>query len=275
MSDDGPTEDGVRRIVLVRERPVAYVPGSWGGSLQAVERGYFPVSETGFRSCTGYWGRQDIPDSELVPYAESVAAEQDRRRADLLKLLRETNRPMDGPIANYIHTSSVYEKAIQHGLFAEDRQRAALWSGAHRLLCRVEDDPRFQPRPDARHPAWNDGHCEMARRGARQLKQALQSWAAGDFSVEPPARMVGASAYFELPPKPEGEPRIDLGGYTREMDLEMSNLAPALRRHRKAEAEADDAAQPPNPGIQLGLFDAPTVATRPAAANEPRPRLAP
>ena len=66
------------RVFTVRGRPVGFNATRWGGELVAVERGYFPVSPTGYRSCTGFVGREDIPADVLTEFMESVAKEQDR-----------------------------------------------------------------------------------------------------------------------------------------------------------------------------------------------------
>ena len=43
------SEETVARVFTVRSRPVGFVAGCYP-SLVAVERGYFPISQTGYRS---------------------------------------------------------------------------------------------------------------------------------------------------------------------------------------------------------------------------------
>src|SRR5258707_8925667 len=106
----------VTHVFPVCGRPVGFQPSSWGGALVAVERGYFPVSSTGFWSIS--CGVQ-LENGAISPtYLESLAVNQDREPEALLKRLREAVKPVGDPIGNYIHVSLAYEKAVQEGFFA-------------------------------------------------------------------------------------------------------------------------------------------------------------
>lgn len=253
MSNLADEREKPAEILTIRERPVGFVPGRWGGAFVAVERGYFPVSSTGYRSCTGWMGRTDIPAEEKREFLKRLAEDQDRDRAALLKDLRMADRLVGDPISNYIQASMAYERAIEHGLFATDRQRAALWTGAHRLLCLVTENKAFQPAEDGVHVAWNAEQCAKSLAYARELRRLLGQWAAGDMREAPPVRMIGAHGYFELPEKPGGEPRIELGGYTAEFGLSVATHvmgAPVVRREPVELPKARSADE-----IQLGLFE--------------------
>lgn len=264
MSDAG--EEKVTRVFTVRDRPVGYQPGRWGGALVAVERGEFPISPTGFRSLSGA-GESAV----TLAFLESLADAHARERRELLQRLQEAQKPVGDPIYNYIHISGAYEQAIQYGFFATDRERTALWSGAHQLLCRVDSDRRFQPAPDNVHVAWKQEHCDAALTRAREFKTLLARLAAGELPKELPMRLLGANAYLQLPERPGGEPKVELGGFTAGMALELPLNAPQRRANRRAEGSVRSAATP-SEGTQLGLF-APTVATKFVHRDAPRPRI--
>ncbi len=255
-------EAKVSEIYTIRGRPVGYAPDSWGGSFVAVERGYFPVSPTGYRSCTGF-ARREITPAEKQTVLEKLAEELDRERASLLKRLGEGAKPEADPVLNYIHASMTYEKALADGFFATDHQRSELWSGAHRMLCVVLDDRRYQPAVAAKYPAWNGDHCAAAMDFARKLHASLVRWAGGDFSETPPLRLLGAQGYFQLPARPDGEPRVDLGAHTAELALDAP-VAVATRPPKRRHTEGTRPT-PSNPGTQLGLFE--------TAVSTPTPEL--
>ena len=70
-------ESSITRLFTVRDRPVGFVEGRWGASLVAVERGYFPVSPTGYRSLSGLGGA-----TVTVEHLESLAVDRDRERQE-------------------------------------------------------------------------------------------------------------------------------------------------------------------------------------------------
>ncbi len=251
----------ITKVFMVRNRPIGFQEGRWGGALVAVERGDFPISPTGYRSVAG------APAESITPeFLEDLARAHERERQDILHRLREGHQPVGPPISSYIHASSAYEQAVQHGFFATERDRADLWSGAHQLLCRVDHDARFQPAPDRTFVAWTAKHCAAAMARARDLKALLTRLAAGEFPAALPMRMIGAQGYLNLPPKPGGEPKIDLGGYTAEMALELPTVTTAPRPTRTT-ARATPVDHSPS-GNQMGLFDNPAD-----TANPPRLRI--
>lgn len=258
-------EEKITQVFTVRGRPVGFRSGRWGGALVAVERGDFPVSFSGFRSLSG------LPVASVTPdFLENLAQAHERERRDLLRRLQEGHQPVGAPVSSYIHASGAYEQAIQYGFFATDRDRAALWSGAHQLLCRVDDDARFQPAPERTFVAWTAKQCAAALARARELKTLLVRLAAGDLAVNLPVRFLGVQAYLELPAKPGGEPKVELGGYTAEMAFDLPMVSVARRPARAAVRE-----EPPlHPAAQLGLFDPESsVATKPRGAAQSGPKF--
>ncbi len=244
-------------VFSVRGRPVGFRPSRFGGELVATERGLFPVSPTGYRSLSGICGGKPAShDMVSTEFLEALAVERDREHQQLLKLLREGAKPVGQPVANYVHVSVAFEQAVQNGFFATDRERTALWSGAHQLLCLVDTDPRFQPVPHPCYPAWTSKHCGQSHERALELLAVLKRLAAGELPLQLPPGLVGVSEYLRLPPKPGGEPRIDLGAGNIEMRLEISSATDStvLRRPRAATS-----LQPPRDNgpkqTQLGLFD--------------------
>jgi hypothetical protein len=266
-----PEEQKVTRVFTVRGRPVGFQTESWGGALVAVERGEFPLSPTGFRSMSG------AGEASVTPaFLEELARTHERERRSLVERLQEAQKPVGGTIINYIHASGAYEQAIQYGFFATDRDRAALWSGANRLLCMVDSDARFQPTPEESYVAWTAEGCAQALARAREFKALLAKLASGELPLEMPLRLMGANAYLALPPKPGGEPKIELGGFTPEMSLELASAPLALRRETRT-APRLDPETPVQGADQLGLFDGPiatpTVRTVPSTTPGVRPSL--
>jgi hypothetical protein len=251
------------RVFTVRGRPVGFNATRWGGELVALERCYFPVSPTGYRSCTGFVGREDISADVLTEFIETVAKEQDREREDLMKRLREGIKPVGDPISNYIHVSLSYEKAFQDGFFATDKQRAGLWAGAYQLLCLVDSDARFQPAPDPTYVVWTKKQCDQSLAFARTLHGLLPRYANGDFAEVPPGRVSGVQRYFRLPSKPDGEPKVELGGYVAEMALNLSPMSTLARRRQRPTVQ-EELFPPVRPEMQLGLFETgPTISCVP------------
>ncbi len=258
-------EDKITRVFTVRNRPVGYQPGRWGGALVAVERGDFPISPTGFRSIGGT-GKESITPKFL----EELAQAHQRERDSLVDRMKEAEKPADDTIINYIHASGAYEQAIQYGFFASDRDRTALWSGAHRLLCVVDTDARFHPTPEPTYVAWTTEGCAEALARARELKTLLARMATGDLPAEMPIRLLGANAYLALPPRPGGEPKIDLGGFTPEMALGL-NASPTAPAPRRPQAERiAPRASAAAPESQLGLFEPAAEPAVVRSAESPR-----
>ncbi len=267
----GDPEEKVTRVFMVRGRPVGFQAGRWGGALVAVERGDFPVSPTGFRSMSG------AGEASVTPgFLEDLARAHEHERKGLIERMREAEKPVAGSIINYIHASGAYEQAIQYGFFASDRDRAALWTGANRLLCIVDSDIRFQPTPEPTYFAWTAEGCAEARARAREFKTLLGKLASGEIPAEMPVRLLGANAYLALPPKSSGEPKIELGGFTAEMSLELPSTTVTQRRISRAEPREKPTSPIQRPD-QLGLFDTsvtdPAVRTIPSAAAGVRPSL--
>jgi len=267
-------ESPVTHVFSVRGRPVGFRPSRFGGELVATERGDFPVSSTGYRSLAGqFGGGPGHHDLIAEDFLEALAAQRDREREQLRRQLHEAVKPVGSPVANYVHVSIAFERAVQDGFFSTDRDRTALWSGAHYLLCLVDTDPRFQPMPHPGYPAWGKSQCEKSHAFARSLLALLKRLATGDMPAQLPVRLLGPSAYLGLPPKPRGEPRIDLGGFIAEMRLDV---APTLEQRssvrRRPEPVGFRPDTPATAETQLGLFDSlatPTVRTS-APAHTPR-----
>lgn len=178
--------DHSRPIVLtVRNRPVSFQPGKWGGGLHAVERGYFPISGTGYRSLSGLYGAHgEDAAAEISPeFLETLAANHDRERRSVLARLARPLVPGPDPLSNYVSASIDADKALEEGFFAPDAERADLWAGAFRIYAVIDTDPRFQPAP--RSPAWTEAHCTEALLRARDTLAFLRQLASGDFPAGP------------------------------------------------------------------------------------------
>lgn len=241
------------QIVSVRNRPVGVSRTRFGASLIAVERGYFPVSTTGFWSISGFGANRPDPLSIKSEYLESLAEKEDRERKALRVNLHRAASPHRGRLENFIHVSLYVDKAINDGFFAPDDERAPLWQAAHRLLCLIDADPQFQPAPDGY--AWNREQCDKALAHMCALHASLKRFAQGDYSGELPWLFFGAKAYLRLPPKPMGEPTIALHETTIELSFNLKAAEHAAPRPPRTFAPPVKPVQASAPLLtQLGLF---------------------
>jgi hypothetical protein len=243
----------IAHIFKVRDRPVGLQIGKWGGALVAVERGHFPISPTGYRSlCSHAQGRVVTASMVSGDFLESLAANQDRERQTLMRQLREDFHPGRDRVTNYIHASLYADKGFHDGFFAPEKDRAILWPAAHRLLCLIDLDRRFQPEPNER---WDLGQCARAVEKARAMKRLLERCAKGDLPPpqEVPIGSMTTKTYLELPPKPAGERQVMLHGITTELPL---NLAPSEKPAAHSLVRETKTPATELPDHQLGLFEA-------------------
>ncbi len=246
-------EGSPAQIVTVRGRPVGISRSRFGASLVAVERGYFPVSPTGFWSLSGFGMDQTGPLAIRPEFLEKLAVNQDRERKALLVNLHRAVKPERDRRGNFIHVSLYVDKAINDAFFAPDHERAPLWQAAHRLLCLVDADPQFQPAPD--RFAWTQQQCDKALVNIRNLHAGLKRFAEGDYSGDLPMPLFAARAYAKLPPRPSGEPAVVLHGATIELrfDLKVAgNPVPELQRSSPRIIKSPEKAI--QSAAQLGLF---------------------
>ena len=237
-------------IFSVRGRPVGFVPGRFGGALVAVERGYFPISATGYRSLTGHLGIAGEADPTAISAAflEALALAQDRTRAAMLARLRRTPLPSVDRLGNFIGMCLDAEAALAEGFFAPDAERFALWSGAFRLFHLIDTDARFQPVPSG--PAWSAAGCAHALAVRRALLEFVRRLAAGELPAMPDGTHCAVRAYFELPAKASGEPAFALPAITAELPFDLppsapigDDVEPQEETEDVIEAEEDDPAQ--------------------------------
>lgn len=237
-------------IFSVRSRPVGFEPGHFGGALVAVERGYFPVSSTGYRSLAGQFGIGGEADPAAISpdFLEALAAAQDETRRALLARLRRLPRPTADRLGNFVGVCIDAEAALAEGFFAPDEERFALWRGAFRLLSLIDGDARFQPTPTA--PAWPARECARTLALRRELLGFIRRLAAGELPPPPDGTHCVGRAYLDLPPKPTGEPAFALPVVTAELPLDLppserfeDDDEPEDRHEEPEEADAEDPAQ--------------------------------
>ncbi len=196
-------------VCSVRGRPVAYFRSKWGGELRALERGYFPVSNTGYRSLGCGPGAVE-PSQEIL---NKLALENERENtATLVSCSRALGRLHGDSLSRYIHISLHANSAAERGFFAPDDVRLALWQHAYRLFSAIAENPAMQPRPLQPAGAWNEAHCARAIVSVRKVVPWLARLIAGELSEFPASHeetglnFFSARAYLELPPRPTPEP---------------------------------------------------------------------
>lgn len=246
-------EEILEQVVSIRNRPIGVSRSRFGVSLVAVERGYFPISSTGYRSLSGYDRGGAGPVAFEPGLLDSLAEAEDRERKALLTNLHRAAEPQRDSLSTFIHVSLYVDKAINDGFFAPDHDRAPLWQGAHRLLNLVHNDPRFQPAPNG--TAWKEEHCRKALTKMEELHGFLKRFAQADYSGEPPMPLFGAKAYMQLPPKVVAEPIIALHKTPVALSLALPGTAapesPIRRTHRIA---IKPVTPPDRSAGQLNLF---------------------
>lgn len=239
-------------IFTIRERPVAFRPSRFGGELVAVERGYCPVSGTGYRSLAGVFGFNKEVQASSIPegFLESLAKAQDETRHAALRRVSRAPKPDGRELSNFIGANGDAENALNEGFFAPEPERRALWSGAYGVLCLIDTDARFQPKPD--NGVWTPKCCANALTTARDLLQWVTELARGDFSKPKLGRLYCAHGYLGLPPKAGGEPSFALPRITAEFALPLPDSVPAqpVRRTARAAAKASETAST----AQMSLF---------------------
>lgn len=254
MADERPIE----HVFTVRGRPVGYRSSYFGGEVVATERGYFPISSTGYRSLPGHLESERFTPGSLASeeFFETLAVEQDKdRRATIARVSRA---PRVGPdrLGNFISASGDAEKAINDGFFAPDTARAVLWQGAYRLLGLIDTDARFQPAPNGH--AWTEEHCAVRLGQSRAQLAFVRQLAAGDFSAKPPSGVLTLHSYFDLPPKPGGEPVIELPAITLEFSLGLSTDGPGQDEDEEmgidARIRGPEPDDTPDESAQMKLF---------------------
>ncbi|HVZ65011.1 MAG TPA: hypothetical protein VG838_13555 [Opitutaceae bacterium] len=250
--------DSPVHVFTVRGRPVGFQSSRFGGSLHAQERGYFPISPTGYRSLAGHFGTGpaavvDIP----AEFLEKLAEADDRDRRTLLAQLARAPRAESDGLGNFIHVSGRASAAVQAALFAPADERVALWCGAFRLLSLIDSDRRFQPAPNG--TAWTAEACAKSLATQRAMLAYVRRIATGDHTQRPPGLFIGVSAYFELPPRPEIETPFALPALTGEFALDLPP-SPDWRDDDEDEPEAvlvtrhESGGEPDEDSAQLDLF---------------------
>ena len=223
-------------IFSVRGRPVGFEPGNFGGALVAVERGYFPVSSTGYRSLAGHFGLSGVADPTTISgdFLEALAVAQDNARRSVLRRLGRVPAATSDRLANFITVSMDADSALSEGFFATDTERFALWRGAYRLLYLIDCDPRFQPMPSS--TAWNASACAQALGIRREMLSFVRQLAAGELPT-PPELLLATDGYYALPVKDGGEPRFELPALTPELPLDL----PPVNFDDEPEPDIEDA----------------------------------
>lgn len=258
----------ISKLFTVRNRPVLFarMDAMFPEALYAIDRGAFPISPTGYRSMAGCLCRAsgDIGkyiDGIISPeFLESLAIEHERNaKGAKTRANRSAKRRFKGTVRDFISLEMDAVYAARHGLFASSQDRRELWQVAWRLLYLICDSGLFIPQKMADvHGAWNIENCQRHLARARKNFALLRQLMSGDFDVKrydclDLVHCVGSMRYFELPPKPDGEPVIPSPDI--EMDLDFTGET----------ASSDD--EDDNDDDLVGFDDARNVCEAPASTG--------
>ena len=241
--------------LTVRGRPVGYRRSRFGGELIALERGYFPVSSTGYRSLARGIRLEDAPAPD-PEFLETLATNNDAQTARVLQQTRKLLRlPHPDGLAGYAVLAS-----IDQGLFARDADRILLWHAAYALADRILRTPALQPTANT-GPAWTPEHCARLMGAVQEACTWLKDGLAGRINplTSYMEHYTSSSSYFALPER--SEPIIGLPELTTELALPRmpeppSNLDPFADDAPIEAADAEEASvtAPAESPHQLVLF---------------------
>lgn len=253
MNNDSDSLTIPDEIFTVRGRPVAYRRARFGGELHAIERGYFPVSHTGYRSMS-CGPAAPTPTQEIL---DKLALENERETSAMLTSCRRAFARLQGDsLQRYIHLSHHATSAINRGFFARDDDRILLWQHAYRLLTAIADTPAFQPEPTG--GAWNSEHCAQAIARVRLFAPWVARLLAGDLAECPTAGHGGpficfaADAYLTLPPRTTPEPTGAIPAIAQDFAFASgleSNRHEADAEDQPEDQEPDSGAPSPTPDL--------------------------
>jgi len=192
------------RMVEVRGRPVRISYSDYGPAVHAVEPGYFPVSETGYRSYAGMW------EGDLTPeMLEDTAKEKDKK---LAKDIKEAKQIIQGKgRAATPGRQDVVGKVINLGMalkdmsdiwFAPEESRGEMIDLALKLAKKITQLP---PLEEGKHHAWKPEDLEARKDEAKQLIPALEAAKKGDLKPLAQRKKYLPDVYKDLLPE-EGQP---------------------------------------------------------------------
>ena len=210
-----------QHLFTVRGRPVMFRKDEEGfGALYATERGHFPINHTGYelldQFTTDEVERTGFLNVISERFLERLAAEKERRTNVILRETKQCSRLDGSNQRTFIYCSQYASLAFAHGLFATDAQRWQLWQAAYETYSMLfesdftwlvsEEDQNFVRYFEYGSQTF-DALCECMR---------------GEFTYEKALAhpfVIYIAGYFELPPRPEGEPVISIPTETLMFDF--------------------------------------------------------
>jgi len=191
------------------------------GALHATERGYFPIHHSGYLALTQFTSDEveRIGFFNLLSenFFKGLVCAKEGKTRDILREITQCPRMDGSDQRTFIRCSQSASRAFAHGLFATDTQRLQLWQAAHETYTMLfesdfawiipEDDQSFLH------------HFEYGM----QTFEALCECMNGEFTHEKARAHPFALhllGYFELPPRPEGEPVIPIPTETLMFDFD-------------------------------------------------------
>jgi hypothetical protein len=227
----------ISELLTVRDRPVLFTKSgsSLSEALTAVERGAFPISPSGFYSLAGCYNYDsDEPDEpETHPddilnqkFLDKLATEHSRNlREAIARGKRAANLRCEGTVTHYISLDMAAARATHYGFFASDNDRRDLWQTAYRLYHLICDSGLFIPQNMREsNDVWTVEHCTQRLAQSREQFALLKQLMSGNFNVRPTGweafhNFISCGHYFDLPPKPEGDPVIPPPAITQSFDF--------------------------------------------------------
>ena len=209
-----------QHLFTVRGRPVMFRKDEdFFGALYATERGWFPLSHTGYISLAQFTNdavkRTGFFNLLSENFLENIADANQRKTNKVLREIIQCSR-RDSTGHDVTHHLKCATRAFDYGLFATDAQRRQLWQAAHETYSKLFDC-------DSVWLVAEEGqgflrHIEYHRENFDTLCQCMR----GEFTCEKALSHPFAlqlAGYFELPPRPEGEPVIPIPSQTLMLDF--------------------------------------------------------
>jgi len=209
-----------QHLFTVRGRPVMFRKDEVFGALHAVERGYYPITHSGYlalgQPACDEGECHDFFDLLSENFLESLAVEKEIMTNEVLHKINQCARQDATGQNAVIHHLERASCAFSHGLFATDAQRWQLWQSAHETYSKLFDSDSI------RFVAKEDRNVVRFFEYGLHVFDALRQCMRGEFTCEKAKAhpfVIHLLGYFELPPRPEGEPVIAAQARTLEFDF--------------------------------------------------------
>lgn len=231
---------GVGESVTVQfeDRPIRIDRDTFGFSVHAVERGYFPVSSTGYRS---FLGQHELIEEQFPELSRKYAAERKASVVAAEKLLAAKHNSLavgnHQQLSRFLEARYAAERVFEQHIFGPSGERERAWIVGFQLLHRVVSDPMLAPMKTAEpgeRLGWTQESCDESLAQCALHLFMLERVFAGDWDIREEghfpynfkkfsALQGAAPARMDVPfvalNYPTGAPQLEVAGQIEQLDL--------------------------------------------------------